>query len=120
MKLLSSDFLALGISAIIISTFSVLLYADFTKKIEVDGVKQIGTITFKREIAQRKYQSQVVWEEVKQSYPVYNNDSIRTSEDSESGGSVPRSCGHRRESGSGHAWATAARRLENDSASSRQ
>jgi outer membrane protein assembly factor BamB len=83
MKLLNSDFLALGISAVIISTFSVLLYADFTKKIEVEGVKQIGTITFKREVAQRKYQTQVVWEEVKQSYPVYNNDSIRTSEDSE-------------------------------------
>lgn len=83
MKLLSSDFLALGISAVIISTFSVLLYADFTKKIEVDGARQIGTITFKREVAERKYQSQVVWEDVKQSFPVYNNDSIRTSENSE-------------------------------------
>lgn len=83
MKLLSSDFWALGISAVIITTFSVLLYADFTKKIEVEGAEQIGTITFKREVAQRRYQTQVVWEEVKQSFPVYNNDSIRTSDNSE-------------------------------------
>jgi len=83
MKLLSSDFWALGISAVIITTFSVLLYADFTKKIEVEGVEQIGTITFKREVAQRRYQTQVVWEDVKQSFPVYNNDSIRTSDNSE-------------------------------------
>lgn len=83
MKLLNNDFLVLGISALIITTFSVLLYADFTKKIQVDGANQIGTITFKREVAQRKYQGQVVWEAVKQSYPVYNNDSIRTSDNSE-------------------------------------
>lgn len=83
MKLLSSDFWALGISAVIITTFSVLLYADFTKKIEIEGAEQIGTITFKREVAQRRYQAQVVWEEVKQSFPVYDNDSIRTSDNSE-------------------------------------
>jgi len=83
MKLSSSDFWTLGISAVIIAAFSVLLYADFAKKIEVDGAEQIGTITFKREVAQRRYQAQVVWEEVKQSYPVYNNDSIRTSDNSE-------------------------------------
>lgn len=83
MKLLNNDFFVLGLSAVIITTFSVLLYADFTRKIEVSGVTQIGTITFKRQVAQRKYQAQVVWEDVKQSYPVYNNDSIRTSDESE-------------------------------------
>ncbi len=83
MKLLNNDFFVLGLSAVIITTFSVLLYADFTRKIEVSGAAQIGTITFKRQVAQRKYQAQVVWEDVKQSYPVYNNDSIRTSDESE-------------------------------------
>ncbi len=83
MKLLNNDFFVLGISAVIITTFSVLLYADFTRKIEVSGAAQIGTITFKRQVAQRKYQAQVVWEDVRQSYPVYNNDSIRTSDESE-------------------------------------
>ncbi len=83
MKFLSSDLLAIGISTIIISTFSGLLYHDFTRKIEVAEAKEIGTITYKRRIAQRKYASQVIWEDVEQNIPVYNNDSIRTSEMSE-------------------------------------
>jgi len=83
MKFLTNDILFSGISVIIITTFSVLLYADFNKKIEAGNVKQIGTITFKREVAQRKYQSQVVWEGIDQNFPVFNNDSIRTSDLSE-------------------------------------
>ncbi len=83
MKFLTNDILFSGISALLITTFSVLLYADFNKKIEVGNVKQIGSITFKREVAQRKYQSQVVWEAIDQNFPVYNNDSIRTSDLSE-------------------------------------
>ncbi len=83
MKLLTNDIIFTGISVFIITTFSVLLYADFNKKIEAGDVKQIGTITFKREVAQRKYQSQVVWEGIDQNHPVYNNDSIRTSDLSE-------------------------------------
>jgi outer membrane protein assembly factor BamB len=83
MKFLTNDTLFTGISVIIITTFSLLLYADFNKKIDAGNVKQIGTITFKREVAQRKYQAQVVWEGIDQNYPVYNNDSIRTSDVSE-------------------------------------
>ena len=83
MKFLTNDTIFSGISVIIITTFSVLLYADFHKKIDAGNVKQIGTITFKREVAQRKYQAQVVWEGIEQNFPVYNNDSIRTSEMSE-------------------------------------
>ncbi len=83
MKLSKSDFIFLGISFVILTLFSLLLYLDFNKKIEVSGVQQIGTITFKREVAQRRYSSQVVWEDVEQHVPVYNNDYIRTSEASE-------------------------------------
>src|SRR4030042_2611749 len=72
-----------GFSFIIISVCSALLYADFTHKIEAGGAKQIGTVTYKREVAQRKYVSQVVWEDVEQNTPVYNNDSIRTADLSE-------------------------------------
>ena len=80
---INSDFIAVGISFIIISTFSVLLYADFTSKIDVGDAKKIGVISFKRKVAQRKYSSQVVWEDLDQNVPVYNNDSIRTSDFSE-------------------------------------
>lgn len=83
MRFLSSDFLAIGISAVVISTFSGLLYRDFTKKVEVTRAEEIGLITYKKRVAQRKYAAQVIWEDVEQNVPVYNNDSIRTSEMSE-------------------------------------
>ncbi len=83
MKLLSSDLIAASLSTIIISTFSVLLYFDFTKKVEASNSVEVGTISFKRRVAQRKYAAQVIWEDIKQKQLVFNNDSIRTSEDSE-------------------------------------
>ncbi len=79
MKFLTNEIIFPVISVFVIATFSGLLYADFNKKIDAGNVKQIGTITFKREVAQRKYQAQVVWEGIEQNYPVFNNDSIRTS-----------------------------------------
>lgn len=82
-KFLTNDILVSGISAFIILTFSILLYADFNRKLDAGNAKQIGTITFKREVAQRKYLAQVVWEGIDQNYPVYDNDSIRTSDMSE-------------------------------------
>jgi outer membrane protein assembly factor BamB len=83
MKFLTSDFIFVSTTAVVITTCSVLLYADFNRKIDAGNLKQIGTITFKKEVAQRKYQTQVVWEDVEQNFPVYNNDAIRTSDLSE-------------------------------------
>jgi outer membrane protein assembly factor BamB len=86
MKFLSEinrDYLVVGASIIIISVCSVLLYADFSRKMEAGGATRIGTITYKHKVTQRKYASQVVWEDVEHNTPVFNNDSIRTSELSE-------------------------------------
>ena len=83
MKFLTSDSIVVGASALLITSLSIFLYADFNRKIDAGNVKQIGTITFKRQVAQRKYLAQVVWEDVEQDVPVYNNDSIRTATDSE-------------------------------------
>jgi hypothetical protein len=47
MKFWISDKLVLGASALIISTFSVLLYADFHKKIDAGNLKQIGQTPLK-------------------------------------------------------------------------
>ena len=80
---INSDFIAVGISFVIVATFSILLYADFTRKIDVGDALKIGNISFKRKVAQRKYASQVIWEDLDQNVPVYNNDSIRTSDLSE-------------------------------------
>lgn len=83
MKLLSEDAIVVGISALLITSLSIFLYADFNRKIDAGDARQIGTITFKRQVVQRKYLVQVVWEDVEQQAPVYNNDSIRTAATSE-------------------------------------
>ena len=70
----------LGASALVISTFSLLLFLDFTSRIEAGDAREIGTITYKKRVSQRKYGSQVIWEDVDNNSPVYVNDSIRTAD----------------------------------------
>ncbi|HSA15210.1 MAG TPA: FecR family protein [Spirochaetota bacterium] len=83
MRLSRSDLLVVGGISSVIITFSLLFYFDVTRKVDLSGSEVVGTLTFKRKIAQRKYSSQVVWEDVQQKTPVYNYDSIRTAELSE-------------------------------------
>lgn len=83
MKFLTSDTIFVGTCSLLIASLSALLYADFNRKIDAGNLKQIGTITFKRQMAQRKYLAQVVWEDIEQNFPVFNDDSIRTSAESE-------------------------------------
>ena len=78
-----TDYLVVGASALIITACSVLLYADYARRADSGGARRIGTITFKKEVAQRKYQSQVIWEDLDRDAPVYNNDTIRTADLSE-------------------------------------
>ncbi len=80
---INPDFLVLGGAALIIILCSALLYADFTARGGAGDGEQIGTITFKRRVAQRKYAEEVVWEDLDQKAPLYNYDSIRTSDLSE-------------------------------------
>ncbi len=68
------------VTVIIIS--SVMLYIDFSHRIEHASAAHIGTITFKKKIAERKYTGEIIWEDVKQNAPIYNFDTIRTSSDS--------------------------------------
>ncbi len=69
--------------ASIVAAFSLLLYLDITGKASAGGAEQVGVVTFKRQVAQRKYASQVVWENLASNIPVYNYDTIRTSDLSE-------------------------------------
>ncbi|MCP4131044.1 MAG: hypothetical protein GY754_08700 [bacterium] len=85
MKLFSfinMDVIFTSVIITVTASASTILYQDFTKKIEHSGTKQIGTITFKKKIAERKYSGRMIWEPVTQSAPLYNYDSIRTEEDS--------------------------------------
>lgn len=80
---INPDVAVVSAAAVIILFCSILLYAELTARVESGTAERVGTITFKREIAQRKYASQVIWEDVAQNMPVYANDSIRTAEYSE-------------------------------------
>ena len=55
-------------------------YQDFSS----DGQqKQIGTLTVKKNLVQRKPEGKVVWKSVLQTYPVYERDTVRTGEASQ-------------------------------------
>lgn len=83
MKFLNTNILAAGIGSVIIASFALLFYTDITRKADAGEAELIGTITFKRKVAHRKYASQVVWEELEQNEKIYNYDSIRTADLSE-------------------------------------
>ena len=78
-----SDYLVVGTISSVIITFSLLFYFDITRKVDTSQSEVVGSVTFKRRVAQRKYAAQVVWEEVKQETPIYNHDAIRTADMSE-------------------------------------
>lgn len=78
-----ADLIAVGASVLIIAGCSALLYADYARKVDAGGAKRIGTLTYKQEVVQRKYGSQVIWEDLARNVAVYDNDSIRTAELSE-------------------------------------
>ncbi len=83
MRFSLSDILAVGIGAAVITTFSYLYYADVTARVNAGAGEVVGTVTYKRKTAERKYPGQVVWEDVDKEVPLYNNDSIRTADLSE-------------------------------------
>ena len=82
MRSLHSNLIVVGIGTAIIVIFSLLFYFDITRKVDAGDAEVVGTITFRKRVIQRKYSTQVVWEDVEQNAPVYNYDSIRTAEGS--------------------------------------
>ncbi len=71
----------LGALAVIL-VCGTLLYTDMNSA-GSSGGEIIGYIEFKRNISQRKYRNQVIWEALENRSPVYNNDTIRTGDLSE-------------------------------------
>ena len=62
------------------SLCSYYLYREFTSHESKIGGEKIGTITFKKRSASRRFSESVMWEEIAQESPVYNYDAIRTLE----------------------------------------
>jgi hypothetical protein len=59
---------------------SYFLYRELTERIDKTGGEVIGTITFKKKSASRRYSDNVIWEEIEQESDVFNYDAIRTQE----------------------------------------
>jgi hypothetical protein len=83
MRFSKNEYIAFSAAAVIILAFSFLFYFDFTGRSALGQERIVGSITYKKQVAQRKYSSQVVWEEIDLKSPVYNNDAIRTADQSE-------------------------------------
>ncbi len=59
---------------------SYFLYRELTVRIEKSAGEAIGTITFKKKSASRRYTENVIWEEIEQQSEIFNYDAIRTVE----------------------------------------
>ncbi len=60
-----------------------LLYADIMDRSGMGSTKLIGEITSKSNTAERKFSSQVVWDEINRGSSLYNYDTVRTADHSE-------------------------------------
>lgn len=65
------------------AVLSYLLYLDITRGSGPGSTELIGKIAAKRNMAERKYSAQVVWNEVFKDSDLYNYDTIRTADRSE-------------------------------------
>ncbi len=78
-----SFLLAIFVSLAGASINSVLFYRSFYQTLTKLNEDPIATITFKYKTAQRKFLERVVWDRLRQESPLYNGDTIHTSELSE-------------------------------------
>ncbi len=82
-RTLAADFLAVLICSSAFSGGGWALWKNFTTYLQPAGAEEIGTIVYKRKVAQRKYSDRAIWEELRSNAPLYSYDSVRTAEDSE-------------------------------------
>lgn len=75
------DIIAVAISLVITAVAGYLLYGDITGLSSGTG-DPVGTIAFKKRVAQRRLSDDVIWEGLSQNGPVYNLDYVRTDSDS--------------------------------------
>jgi hypothetical protein len=72
------DYFVFFVCICVLAVSSYYLYLDFNSKPGIRGGEKQGYITFKYKVAQRKFPSRMIWEDVEQMLPIYNHDSIRT------------------------------------------
>ncbi len=80
MRLSKEEWKILGGLILIILVFSGLLFYDLNKKQSFGNRQIIGLITFKKNVVQRKFDSQVTWAQVEQNSPLANRDTVLSSD----------------------------------------
>lgn len=82
MLLLKTDRLVPIITISLIAACSAALYYDFTRKYTQSRGAEIGVLTYKKKIAERRFAEEVLWESIDQNSKVFNCDYLRTTEGS--------------------------------------
>ncbi|TGM79594.1 FecR domain-containing protein [Leptospira bouyouniensis] len=70
-------YVLIGLTSIAIF-FSILFYLDLNRKIDIGDREVVGTIFFKNNIVQRKFEDEVIWEKLENNSPLINKDTIRS------------------------------------------
>ncbi|MCE9598954.1 MAG: hypothetical protein K8S54_13390 [Spirochaetia bacterium] len=83
LKIKLNEILIPGLCGLLAVVISVSLYADLTGRSGSSTEEAVGFITYRYRVAQRRYASRVIWEDVEQKDRVFNQDSIRTDDRSE-------------------------------------
>lgn len=79
-KTLARDFLVAAACLSVFAASMWLFWNDLNKSSTRSDKDAIATITFKYKVAQRKFTDRVVWERLQQNSPLYDQDTIRTSD----------------------------------------
>ena len=83
MKFSHKDYLVIAATLLVVVTSSLLLYLFSTaSRGDRKNTEVVGYISHEENITERKNAGGVLWEELSQDQPVYNNDTIRTAEGS--------------------------------------
>jgi hypothetical protein len=82
MKLLKTDRIIPVVTISLIVLFSFMLYVDFTSTFTRSRAAEIGVLTYKKKITERRYAEEVLWENIDRNAKVYNCDYLRTTDGS--------------------------------------
>ena len=77
------DLLVLLLCVFCAGFFLFRFWLDFNQRLSKGNEQAVGTITYKRKAAQRRFMDRVLWDRLQRESPVYNGDLVRTADISE-------------------------------------
>ncbi len=82
MKLSKTDRIVPVVTISLIVLFSIMLYVDFTRIFTRSSAAEIGVLTYKKRMAERRFAEEVLWENIERDSKVFNCDYLRTTDNS--------------------------------------